>query len=81
MFKPYLNWGGMDMKVYSVYRVHYRTSILDFLGKLVERRKGERHNNTADMLRYAEKVYGKSSDSKLVVSSGSSPLWHSIVDA
>ena len=62
------------MKVYSVYRAHYQTSILDFIGKLVERRMGERDNNAADMLRYAEKVYGNSSDSKLVVSSGNSPL-------
>ncbi len=69
------------MKVYSVYRFHYRTSRIDFLGKLVERRKGERHSNLDDMKRYAEKVYGKSTDSKLVVSSGSSPPWHSIVDA
>jgi len=69
------------MKVYSVYRVDYRTSKTDFLGKLVERRKGERHSNHADMLRYAEKVYGKSSDSKLVVRSETSPLWHSIGDA
>ena len=69
------------MKVYSVYRFHYRTSKIDFLGKLVERRKGERYSNLDDMTRYAEKVYGKSSYSKLVVSSGSAPLWHSIVDA
>jgi hypothetical protein len=69
------------MKVYSVYRVHYRTSVLDFLGKLVERRMGERDNNVADMLRYAEKVYGTSSDSKLVVSTGSSPIGHFFGDA
>lgn len=71
----------MDMKVYSVYRVSYRTSKIDLIGKVVERRKGERHSNAADILRYAEKLYGKSSDSKLVVSSGSTPQWHSFWDA
>jgi hypothetical protein len=69
------------MKVYSVYRVHYQTSKIEFVGKVMERRKEERHNNPADMLRYAEKLYGKSFDSKLVVSSGTSPPWHSFGDA
>ena len=68
-------------KVYSVYRVHYRTSKIVYIGKVVERRKGERYSNYNDMKRYAEKLYGKSSDSKLVIGSGSSPPWHSFGDA
>lgn len=71
----------MDMKVYTVYRVHYRTSKIEFVGKVVERRKGERHSNTSDMLRLAEKLYGNSSASRLVISSGSFPPWLSIGDA
>lgn len=68
------------MKVYSVYRVYFRTNKIDFVGKVVERRKGERHSNTADMLQLAEKLYGKSSESKIVITSGSSPPWSSLGD-
>jgi hypothetical protein len=69
------------MKVYSVYRVHYRTSKIDFIGKVVERRMEERDSNFNDLKRYAEQLYGKSSDSKIVISSGSAPPWHSFGDA
>jgi len=38
------------------------------VGKVVERRKGERDNNAADMLRYAQKLYGMpSSDSQIII--------------
>jgi hypothetical protein len=49
------------MKVYTVYRVANLNNTSEAVGKLVERRRGERHNNTADMLKLAQKVYGKSS--------------------
>jgi hypothetical protein len=49
------------MKVYSVYRVDNLTNTSEAVGKLVERRMGERDNNAADMLKLAQKVYGKSS--------------------
>jgi hypothetical protein len=49
------------MKVYTVYRVENLNNTSEAVGKLVERRMGERDNNAADMLKLAQKVYGKSS--------------------
>ena len=49
------------MKVYTVYRIENRNNTSEAVGKLVERRMGERGNNAADMLKLAQKVYGKSS--------------------
>jgi len=63
-----LNMYGMDMKVYTVYRVENLTNMKEAVGKVVERRKGERDNNAADMLRYAQKLYGMpSSDSQIII--------------
>jgi len=50
------------MKTYTVYRVDYRTHKHELLGKVVERRKADRNNNAADMLRWAQKIYGTSSN-------------------
>ena len=73
---------GVDMKVYTVYRVDSRINKIKLVGKVVERRMGERHNNTADMLKLARKVYGKSSiDSNIVISSGDFPPWQFFGDA
>jgi len=59
---------GMDMKVYTVYRVENLTNMKEAVGKVVERRKGERDNNAADMLRYAQKLYGMpSNDSQIII--------------
>jgi hypothetical protein len=49
------------MKTYSVYRVNYPTKKTEQIGTVVDRRKGERHNNSADMLRLAQKLYATSS--------------------
>lgn len=69
------------MKVYRVYRVHYQTSKVDYVGMVVERRKGERHNNAEGMKIFAEKLYGKSSDSKIVINTGNAPPWDSFGNA
>ena len=59
---------GVDMKVYTVYHVENLTNTKEALGKVVERRKGERDNNAADMLRYAQKLYGMpSNDSQIII--------------
>lgn len=55
-----LSKDGVDLKVYTVYRIENRTNTSEAVGKLVERRMGERDNNAADMLKLAQKVYGKS---------------------
>jgi len=52
---------GADMKTYTVYRVEYPTNKTERIGTVVDRRRGERNNNAADMLRLAQKLYAKSS--------------------
>ena len=49
------------MKTYTVYRVNYPTKKTDRIGTVVDRRRGERNNNAADMLRLAQKLYSVSS--------------------
>lgn len=56
-----LRKSGADMTTYSVYRVDYRSNKQELIGRLVERRKKERTNNAADMLRLAKKLYATSS--------------------
>jgi hypothetical protein len=57
------------MKTYTVYRVDYATNTTEAIGKLVERRKGQRHNNAADLLRLAQRLYATSSlDSHIYIS-------------
>jgi len=62
------------MKTYAVYRLGYWNNKLELMGKVVERRKEERNNNAADMLRWAQKIYAASSiDSSIfIVKEGSS---------
>jgi len=56
------------MKIYAVYRIGYWNNKLELIGKVVERRKKERNNNAADMLRWAQKIYAASSiDSNLFI--------------
>ena len=50
------------MKTYAVYRLGYWNNKLELMGKVVERRKEERKNNAADMLRWAQKIYAASKD-------------------
>lgn len=45
------------MVAYSVYRVDYLANKTERIGRLWERRREERNNNAADMLRLAQKVY------------------------
>jgi hypothetical protein len=49
------------MKTYTVYRVDYLKNKTVKIGKLLDRREGERLNNAADMLRLAQKIYTRSS--------------------
>lgn len=57
------------MKTYTVYRVDYVTNKTEAIGKLVERRKGDRNNNAADLLRLAQRLYSSSSiDSHIYIS-------------
>jgi hypothetical protein len=57
------------MKTYTVYRVDYVANKTEAIGKLAERRRGERNNNAADMLRLAQKIYSRSSiDSHIYIS-------------
>lgn len=49
------------MKTYTVYRVDYATKNTVRIGTVVDRRRGERNNNAADMLRLAQKIYSTSS--------------------
>ena len=52
---------GMDMKTYTVYRVFYPTNNTEHIGTVVDRRKGERKNNAAAMLRLAQNLFATSS--------------------
>ena len=68
------NRDGVNKKIYTVYRIGYWNNKLELIGKVVERRKEERNNNAADMLRWAQKIYAASSiDSNIfIVNEGSS---------
>lgn len=62
-----LKMDGVDMKVYTVYRVENLTDTKEAVGKVVERRKGERDDNTGDMLRLAQKLYGMPSRNSHII--------------
>jgi hypothetical protein len=68
------NRDGLNKKIYTVYRIGYWNNKLELIGKMVERRKEERNNNAADMLRWAQNIYASSSiDSNIfIVNEGSS---------
>ena len=56
------------MTTYTVYLVDYVTNKTEPIGKVVERRKGERDNNAIDLLKLAQKLYGRySSDPNIVI--------------
>ena len=48
---------GAHMNAYSVYRVDYQANRTERIGRLVDRRTGERRNNAEDMLRLAQRSY------------------------
>ena len=49
------------MRSYTVYRVDYLKNKTVKIGKVLDRREGERNNNPADMLRLAQMKYATSS--------------------
>jgi hypothetical protein len=49
------------MRAYTVYRVEHLNNRTVKIGKVLERRWGERNNNAADMLRLARIKYASSS--------------------
>ena len=49
------------MRTYTVYRVDYLKNKTTKIGKVLDRREGERNNNPADMLRLAQIRYATSS--------------------
>ena len=49
------------MRTYTVYRVDYLNNKTVKIGKVLDRREGERNNNSADMLRLAQMKYATSS--------------------
>lgn len=49
------------MRTYSVYRVDYAKNMTVKIGKVQDRREGERKDNPADMLRLANMKYPASS--------------------
>jgi hypothetical protein len=49
--------GQLNMKTYTVYRVDYLRQEKEPVGKLVERRRTEREDNTKSLLRLAQKTY------------------------
>jgi len=54
------------MKTYTVYRVE--TNKTERIGKVVDRRRGERNDNALDMLRLAQKIFATSSmDSNIFI--------------
>jgi hypothetical protein len=54
------------MKTYTVYRIE--TNKTERIGKVVDRRRGERNDNALDMLRLAQKIYATSSmDSNIFI--------------
>ena len=60
----------MRMKIYTVYRFDYTRQVREPVGTLIERRRAERRNNIADLLRLAQKLFNRSSlDSHVVITS------------
>jgi len=50
------------MRTYTVYRVDYLKNKTVKIGKVLDRRDGERDNNPADMLRLAQMKFATSSN-------------------
>ena len=56
------------MKTYTVYRFDYLRQVKERVGELTERRSKDRGNNTAALLKLAQKLYSTSSlDSHIVI--------------
>lgn len=56
------------MRHYTVYRFDYDRQVREPVGKLLERRRAERRNNVADLLKLAQRLYSTSSlDSHIVI--------------
>jgi len=65
------------MKTYNIYRVDYMSRRTELVGKVEERRREERTNNAADILRVARKIYPTSSlDSHLYILDAGVPWVH-----
>jgi len=57
------------VKVYAVYRYDYNRQVREQIGMVLERRKGDRANDTNGLLKLAQKLYSKSSlDSHIGIS-------------
>ena len=56
------------MKTYTVYRFDYLRQEREVVGKLVERRKKEREDNTEALLKLAQRIYLTPMDSHIVIS-------------
>ena len=55
------------MKTYIVYRFDYLRQERERVGKLVERRRKDRENNTEALLRLAQRIYLTPMDSHLTI--------------
>ena len=56
------------MRAYIVYRLDYTNLVSEPVGKLVERRRKERVNNSKDLLKWAERIFPPySPESHLVI--------------
>jgi hypothetical protein len=56
------------MKTYVVYRLVYDSMLCEPVGELIDRRGGEREDNTDSLLKLAERTYPSSPpDSHLVI--------------
>jgi len=63
------------MRTYNVYRVDYKSQLTEPIGKVVERRREERDNNAADLLRVAQMKFRTSSiDSHIFIMDAAVPL-------
>jgi len=57
------------VKTYTVYRYDYIRQVMEPIGMVLERRKGDRGNNMEGLLRLAQRIYQTSPlDSHLVIS-------------
>jgi len=58
----------LDVKTYIIYRLDYVRLLSEPVGKLMERRRKDRVNNTEDLLKLAERIYPPSPpESNLVI--------------
>ena len=61
--------GGLAMKVYIVYRIDPTRHVRETVGAVVERRKGDRGNDSKGLEQLAQKLYSAPApDSHIVIS-------------